>query len=298
METVTFEDVAVNFTKVEWALLNPLQKKLYRDVMWEICMHMAAIGRTCGNQQMEEQYKTCSRNLRNDADKCLRLEEMLYKCSEHGKTWSDFQSFQKHEMRKTGEKQCQSEQCGKAYSDLSEQTHPEENTFLGKKNVKASSTPSHVQIQARKRGVGSPYEYKQWEKTFMSSYYIHPNERIYVGEKPYVTKECVKALSHSHSFHKRNIICTGQKLYVCKQCGKAFMTQTCYEIHEENHATDKSYACKQCGKAFSTHSSCQNHERIHTREKPYVCKHCGKSFIRKSDCQIHEIIHTGEKPYV
>ncbi|XP_021102913.1 zinc finger protein 124-like [Heterocephalus glaber] len=64
METVTFEDVAVNFTKAEWALLNPPQKKLYEDVMWETCMHMSAIERTCGNQQMEEQYKNCSRNPR------------------------------------------------------------------------------------------------------------------------------------------------------------------------------------------------------------------------------------------
>ncbi|XP_004868404.3 zinc finger protein 791-like [Heterocephalus glaber] len=201
-ETVTFEDVAVNFTEAEWALLNPPQKKIYIDVMWETCMHMTAIQRTCGNQQMEEQYKDCSGNLRNDADRCLRLEEMLCKCNEYGKNWSDLHSFQKHEMRKTREKQHQSEQCEKAYSDLSEQTHPGEKTFLGKKNVKASSTPSCFPIQERKHSVGSPYVYKQCEKTFMSSYYIQPNERIHAGEKPYVTKECVKALSHTPELMK------------------------------------------------------------------------------------------------
>ncbi|XP_013363854.1 PREDICTED: zinc finger protein 124-like isoform X6 [Chinchilla lanigera] len=43
MEAVTFEDVAVNFTMDEWALLNPSQKKLYRDVMGETFRNLTAI---------------------------------------------------------------------------------------------------------------------------------------------------------------------------------------------------------------------------------------------------------------
>ncbi|XP_023560580.1 zinc finger protein 101-like [Octodon degus] len=43
MEAVTFEDVTVNFTKEEWALLTPSQKKLYRDVMQETFRNMTAV---------------------------------------------------------------------------------------------------------------------------------------------------------------------------------------------------------------------------------------------------------------
>ena len=62
MEPVTFEDVAVNFSLGEWALLDSSQKKLYRDVMTETFMNLISIGKTEEKENIEDNYQNLRKN--------------------------------------------------------------------------------------------------------------------------------------------------------------------------------------------------------------------------------------------
>ncbi|XP_037064139.1 zinc finger protein 431-like [Peromyscus leucopus] len=64
--TITYDDVHVNFTWEEWTLLDPFQKNLYKDVMLETYRNLTTIGYSWEDSNIEVHCQSSGRHERHE----------------------------------------------------------------------------------------------------------------------------------------------------------------------------------------------------------------------------------------
>ncbi|XP_032065627.1 zinc finger protein 253-like [Thamnophis elegans] len=284
---VTFKEVAVNFSKEEWSLLDPDQKFLHWEVMLENHRNLDSL----------------DDNGQESQDSCVLFQE-----------FSDGEGMEKsaiqmeaegHERKQSNNRSQDSSSCINALAQgfLAPKVKTRKKGFG--ENMNQIKTKVHGNEHYPIQNKGEHAIRRHNRKNYLETSVLFPGNRsltsqkgIHAEEKSYNCVECGKSFRNSSQLTSHKRIHPEEKPYKCRECGKRFRRCSNLISHRKIHVGEKPYKCMECGKSFTFSSSLTSHYWIHKGEKPHKCVECGKGFTRKSNLAIHKSIHRGEKPHI
>ncbi|XP_006868418.1 PREDICTED: zinc finger protein 175-like [Chrysochloris asiatica] len=330
---VSFEDVAVDFSREEWQQLDPAQRQLYQEVMMENYSHFLSMGYDLPKPELI---------FRLDREK----EPWMVEVGLPPWSYPDEQFGLKTPQWETSEKAMfyndvmgEDTRCGSWCSIVEELW---QDAAQGKKDQEKKIKPVHLAAFPNKqrlniekdcdyKGAGKIMDVKsnlvtsqkQPPKSCSFAKTLKHSLEVYSQNKSNATKHLDKniasscLLTHSSSNSSFKNTYTGENFCEGNRCRKVLSHKqalTYHHIHTEekpNEGTEygKVFSqqriqsvenlreCSKCGKAATLKPHLGVYVSGHMGDLPYVCTECGKVFIQKSEFITHQKTHTRKKPY-